>query len=220
MKLSASDFAELYDAAFSPCNPGYRREVVEAPNGDNKWDDGKRYAHVAPKYFTKIDNKYENAKVKMTLEHFYREAFKEARRVAVELGIPRAFWPHYDYCALRVLEYPPGAGSNPHKDFNLFTLALYRNAQDQFCYIGPEPSKHQQKVSPGIHLGELYELAKPGSACKANVHQVKSTANFTQYSAVFFAVPDFETPLPGYDNVGDWMERRIAKSRKGGEYSG
>jgi hypothetical protein len=43
------------------------------------------------------------------------------------LGVPREFMPSYEHSALRVLEYPPGAGSAPHTDVGLLTLNLYRD---------------------------------------------------------------------------------------------
>jgi hypothetical protein len=49
--FTADDYARLHAIVFRPDYPGYRPEVVEAPNGDaTARDTGKRYAHIATKY--------------------------------------------------------------------------------------------------------------------------------------------------------------------------
>ena len=137
-----------------PIYAGYRPTVREAPNGDTKecetckgegWryiapapgeapsgeaecpachgtgrvpnvDAGKRYLHVALKYNPPA----------WAVEYLARAHF-EACRVATALGVPPEFRPHEADATLRVLEYPAGAGSVEHTDFDLFTILCWRS---------------------------------------------------------------------------------------------
>ncbi len=50
MRFSKIEFDALSSLVFRPGYPGYKPNVVEAPNGDGKLDTDKRYSHVAIKY--------------------------------------------------------------------------------------------------------------------------------------------------------------------------
>jgi isopenicillin N synthase-like dioxygenase len=118
--------------------------------------------------------------------------------------------PSYEHCALRVLEYPPGAGSHEHTDFNLFTLMLYRNQPDKFVHDGRDhipPSV--RKLNEQCHLGEITEILGTGPATKHSVLPSETT----QVSAVFFAIPNHEAVLPNGMKVGDWIAERVSRSR-------
>lgn len=207
MKFNKELYDELSEIAFSSKNPGYKPSVIESPNGDGTWDEDKRYAHVAPKYFIKMPyyGLYE------CLES-WRAGFEQAREVCKHLGIDSDFWPGMD-STLRILEYKPGATTAPHVDFDLFTLCLYRNIPETFRYLSGENDKLLTKAkefSPGIHFGELMTEI---NGSKATKHEVVASDE-TQYSMVFFAVPDHAAELPSGVTVGEWMEERKNRSRK------
>lgn len=180
---------------------GYRPNVSEIPNGDGKVDATKRYLHVAPKY-----NPPESSR------RIYARAFTAACHVAEALGLPPELRPSVNACALRVLEYPPGAGSERHTDFDMFTLNLWRSE--------PVPGMEARDVAGySVHLGELAELFGVG---KAEPHEVPALDR-AQYSMVFFALPDPSVMLPGpvftgdsvvkYMSVGQWLAERMSRSR-------
>ena len=185
MLFDASDFERLrslFDGSYS----GYRPAVVEAPNGDGKLDTEKRYLHVATKY-----DPPEWAK------SYLIRAFARATIIAADLGLPVELLPDLDACALRVLEYPVGATSAEHTDFDLFTFNAYRNTQD---VVGGDGR---------LYIGEIGELVGLGPATP---HRVPARP-YEQHSIVFFALPAHDAVLPGGVTVGDWLRERVARSR-------
>jgi hypothetical protein len=81
---------------------------------------GKRYLHVAEKYLRQCPG------LEWPREYLDR-AYGVAARVAEALNVPAAYWPRPEHGALRVLDYPPGAGTVEHTDFDLFTVLLWRS---------------------------------------------------------------------------------------------
>jgi hypothetical protein len=244
--FTASDYALLHSMVFQPDYPGYKPNVVESPNGDGKLDDLKRYAHVAEKYlapqqFDTYDVKADvcfNQKywTDFTLARYLSIAHSKSLEVAVSIGIPPQFWPSKKYSALRVLEYGPYSVTNPHTDFDLFTLMCYRNLPEYFKYCDGDGNLNTglldysrcqqektlveaQKLNSQIHFGELMEEIEnriyPGSGrWKAHKHEVVASGLATyQYSIVFFSVPDHSAVLPSGKTVGEWMKERLERSR-------
>jgi hypothetical protein len=123
--FTKEEYEALHALVFVPDYSGYKPEVKEIPNGDGKVDADKRYAHVAPKYF-KTDAQRE------ALTPYLEKAFNLARAAADLAKVPSAYLPDIRYGALRILDYPPGAVSNLHEDFDLFTLMIYRDQPDRF----------------------------------------------------------------------------------------
>ncbi len=215
--FTAEDYGILSELVFEDKYPGYRKTVIESPNGDNNWDTEKRFAHVAVKYL----DEYNPYKV-LVLDKYLVLANNRAIEIAIELGVPKAFWPDIRYGALRVLEYPPGSLSHPHTDFDLFTLMCYRNVSEQFEYtIDGKPMKDEQlctellragRLNKQIHFGEIMELIMPRN--KATEHRVVECDEITQYSIVYFSIPDHDAVLPNGTTVGAWIDERIGRSRK------
>lgn len=186
MIFNATDFARLrtlFDGSYA----GYKPNVVEAPNGDDKLDVQKRYLHIATKYDPPP-----------WAREYLRAAFHHTMYIAQRLNVPAAFWPDIEACALRVLEYPPGADSAEHTDFDLFTFNAYRNKQD----VVGDPGN-------GLFIGEIGELIGLG---KATPHSVPAR-DYEQHSIVFFALPRHDVVLPSGITVGEWLQERIARSR-------
>lgn len=215
--FNAEDYAKLYELAFNVKNPGYKPFSMESPNGDGKFDFDKRYAHIAVKYLDNPDCTFDECEGNLA-EDYIDECMELATEVAITLGIPREFWPDKRYSALRVLEYKPGAISHPHTDFDLFTLMMYRNTPDNFIYTNQSNDSHfwvlenANSLNHQIHFGEVLELINPYYT--ATKHEVlKDPNNRTQYSVVFFAIPDHDSILPNGTSVGDWLEERIGRSR-------
>jgi hypothetical protein len=218
MMFTAKDYGILSALVFKNDYPGYRKNVIESPNGDGNWDTEKRYAHVAVKYL----DEYDPYKV-LILDKYLTLANDKAIEIAIALGVPKAFWPDIRYSALRVLEYPPGSLSHPHKDFDLFTLMCYRNALEQFEYtvdgeLMPESKMSAELIlanslNKDIHFGEIIELIMP-THHHATEHQVHPCKDITQYSIVYFSIPDHEAVLPNGTTVGKWIDERIGRSRK------
>ncbi len=214
-----SDYEALHALVFRPGYPGYKPEVKEIPNGDGKIDADKRYAHVAPKYLT--DAVSEGDRVK--LMNFLHRAHKVAETAASAAGISPEFMPDIRYGALRVLDYPPGSVSNPHEDFDLFTLMCYRDQPDRF--IAHDTSKTRVPGPPNAieiirahnkqaHLGQLGEAIGLG---KATPHEVLASES-RQCSIVYFAIPNHDSLLPPTASgtrltVRDWLNERMARSR-------
>jgi hypothetical protein len=231
--FTANEYKALHALAFSDQNPGYRPEVKEIPNGDGAIDQEKRYAHVAWKYIDLMPRGF----AREFFESALYCAHQTAHMVASALEVPKAFWPDVRFSALRVLEYPIGAGSAQHTDFDLFTCLLYRSTaglgdDDPLIFIAPEGEqedskrwRRQQKIHRGLHVGELGELIGLGPA---DAHAVLAHDE-VQHSIVYFAIPDHAAVLPGRDRnnpttyehtpgnpatVGAWISERIARSRK------
>lgn len=184
--------------------PGYKPEVKEIPNGDGKVDAEKRYLHVALKY-----DPPEWAIGYLARAHF------EACRVAEALGVPAEFYPRVADGTLRVLDYPAGAGSNAHTDFDLFTVLCYRSESDALVRVRAGGLDALDTISPGLHIGEIGELVGIGPATP---HMVLPSAA-RQQSIVYFAIPDLAALLPTHGaqrtglTVGQWLKERYARSR-------
>lgn len=221
--LTATDYKTISDIVFTKEYPGYRPDVVESPNGDGKWDTDKRYAHISTKYLGPT------VLYSQTLLDFLHTAHHKAEQVAVELGIPKAFWPVMNYSAMRILEYPPGATTHPHTDFDLFTLMMYRNLPHCFRYLHPKHGefiedealvskmlnlKNANQLNKQIHFGELMEIINPKAYIATPHEVVVDQFDRTQYSIVYFAIPDERAVLPTGQTVGDWLTERKERSRK------
>lgn len=214
--FSAADYAALAAIVFRPDYPGNAtaRGVVEAPGGDPAArDTGKRYAHVATKY---VKQWVDSGAVRafdpdvLTLFNYLQRAHDRALAVAEQLNVPERFWPDFGAGALRVLEYPPGAGSHTHTDFDLFTLLGYRSHQLLVRQSPLQELRTLDAVDPGLHLGEMGDLIDLG---RATPHHVMPSVT-TQHSIVYFAIPDHAAVLPGgRGTVGEWLKERLARSR-------
>jgi len=218
--FTSADYLALHRVVFAldmngkPRWPGYRPEVVEIPNGDGRADAQKRYAHVKTAYRWRAP--CIEIEAWGVVGRYFERAFARACEVAVELGIPPAFWPAREACALRVLEYPPMVGGERHTDFDLFTLNLYRS-DGGTCMEVDERSQAWlgiEQAPEGVHLGELYDLitGSPSGREQATVHRIDSDTR-CQFSLVFFALPSHTAVLPDGRKVGDWLSERYARSR-------
>jgi len=201
MKLTPSQFQTLHSFAFSPRNSGYKPSIQESPNGDGTWDTGKRFAHVASKYGLG--------------ECFsaYKTSLAEAIDACHYLGIPGDFWPvSAGDSTLRVLDYPAGATSAPHTDFDLFTVSMYRPNPEAFRYLGGDCAELNvvKRHFPGIHFGELITEIMGWPATE---HEVIASPVATS-SAVFFAMPPLDARLPSGVLVGEWLRERKERSRR------
>lgn len=232
--FTASDYHKLHSLVFHPNYPGYKPDVVEAPNGDGKKDELKRYAHVSEKHlFVKNDftlqhekrtGFHPNHEGDTLLTEYLEKAHQLSLEVAIAIGVPRPFWPVRKHGALRVLEYDGQATSVLHTDFSLFTLMCYRNDESWFLYGKPQSSNHlatavssehlerAKKLNAQVHFGELLEEILPDDFV-ATPHEVAATGGPWQYSCVYFAVPDEEAVLPSGQTVGKWMIERKNRSR-------
>lgn len=213
------DYSHLHELCFSDAKPypGYRRGVVEYPNGDRNAGT-YRYAHVALKYLPSWGSAYE----RNTLMGYLVEAHRQAEAVADALDCPDAYRPDLRYGALRVLEYEPGAFSPMHTDASLFTLHLYRNSFDAFRKdpATPVQSERALAINPGLHIGRLGEIVGLG---QATPHWTVPTTE-RQLAIVYFAIPDWAAALPGSaaanvpnpprrETVGAWIDRTVAAMR-------
>lgn len=219
--FNALDYAMLHQFAFSDKNPGYKPKVKEAPNGDGKIDQEKRYAHIANKY---IANMPLAAQVEKTV---FQQALAKCQQVAisiaVDLGIPQPYWPDLEDSTLRLLEYNEKAGAEPHVDRPcLFTLMAYRNLPQYFEYVYDEENDYKKvavdldrarRFNAQIHYGGLMPIIVPESS--ATKHQVKPTGatGVWQYSAVFFAMPKLAAVLPNGKTVKQHVDECIATMR-------
>lgn len=211
MNFCRFEYAYLVHLLFRDDWPGYTPDVVESPNGDGSRDDGKRYAHV---------NEEDLAAAPAELSAAVRPLFDRARAkadiVAKDIGAP----PLGPKSTMRVLYYPPGAGSARHTDFDLFTIPLFRDPVKGFEFLPYElqgaaanisgtASTRRRKRHPGMHMGELWSKIKGDYACP---HRVRPL-DVEQRSIVFFAMPELSLELPSGSTVGEWLEERIARSR-------
>ncbi len=205
--FDSHDYEALHALAFRPDYFGYKPTVTEIPNGDGKADVDKRYAHVAPKYFA---NEWQAG----ALMPFLRRAHKEAEHVADFLDMPKAMRPDIRYGALRILDYPPGAVSNKHEDFDLFTLMCFRDQPDRFKAdeVYAPLLERIRRINTQAHLGQLGTAFGLGLATP---HEVLPSET-RQRSIVYFAIPDHDSVLPasgGGMTVRDWLNERMARSR-------
>ncbi len=221
--FSADDYQTLHRIVFAEGYPGYKPTVKEIPNGDGKVDVEKRFAHVAPKYFTNTVRHEDKA----VLQEFLQIAHDIAEEAAFAAGIPFEFFPDIRYGALRVLEYPAGEGGHKHEDFDLFTLMCHRDQPDRF-YSHDAPAQPRERFDLRMptaieiirqhnrqaHLGQLGEAIGLG---KATPHEVLPSET-AQHSIVYFAIPDHDSLLPPNEvgtrlTVRDWLNERMARSR-------
>ncbi len=204
MLLLEAEYTLLHNLVFNKSYAGYRPEIQESPDGNNVWDTKKRYAHIAPKYLTD--------KVSVSLWLYFNLAFEEAEQVYQKLNFPEYLKPDYHQCCMRILEYPPGASSALHTDFDFMTLQLFRDNHEGFERVGSDAS--DDEISNGIHFGEIAELAE---LRKATPHKVVPLDQ-PQKSIVFFVLPSLEAVIPNKTGkdivVGDWLKERYARSRR------
>lgn len=177
---------------------GYRPTVKEIPNGDGKVDNDKRFAHIAEKY---------NPDDELLI--YLEKGHQLALLVAEALKVPKQFMPVRQYSALRVLEYPVGSITNEHEDFDLFTLMLYRDQPDKFVYHWHDMPSNVKTLNTQCHLGQIASEIGLGPAVKHSV----LPSDKTQYSIVYFAIPDHKEILPSGISVGNWLEERLSRSR-------
>jgi len=206
--MNALDYRMLHGIVFQSDYPGYRPSVRELPNGDGYVDDGKQYAHVAAKYLTPTYCAKWPLRARY-LDGVLDEAHSLATRVAQALRVPARLMPSRQYSALRVLEYPAGAGSHEHTDFDLFTLMLYRDQPSKFLSDWHEMPESVRALNAQCHLGEIAEMAGIGRATK---HRV-SPSDRPQHSIVYFAIPNHDAPVPGTQTIGQWLDERMTRSR-------
>lgn len=191
------DYRALYSLFDAPDYAGYKPTVREAPNGDGVVDNEKRYLHVALKYNPPA----------FAIKYLARAHF-EACRVAEALKVPDAFYPRVENGTLRVLEYPEGAGSAEHTDFDLFTVHCYRSDPQDFEILS-EVDPRAAAVNTHCHIGQIGELVGLGEATR---HRVPARP-YRQFSIVYFAMPTGEALLPEGRTVNEWLADRYAKSR-------
>jgi isopenicillin N synthase-like dioxygenase len=120
--------------------------------------------------------------------------------------------PNLETSCLRILEYPPGAGSERHTDMDLFTLLAYRDPFDGLHIENHFGDRIIGMGEAGLHHGELLE---EGGFGVATPHQVAARDEW-QYSAVYFVLPSHETlfTVSGeVQSVGQWLAERYARSR-------
>jgi hypothetical protein len=242
--FTAGDYQTLHSIVFAtdadgrPRYPGYRPELVEYPSKDGTPDERdrmKRFAHVAFKYLDTYAAATEDTSEHVCiLRDMLDRCHAEALRVAKALGLPEAFTPRIEYSALRILDYPPGAGTQLHTDFNLFTLLCYRDRPEglvRYSYDGiDEAPAALDAIAPGLHIGELGEIVGLGPATPHEVVPVyeplgtagtwemfHGAAPAPQHSIVYFAIPDHDAVLNGepggWLTVGQWLAERMARSR-------
>lgn len=177
---------------------GYKPDVLEAPNGDGKVDAEKRYLHVALKY----------APPEWAVEYLARAHFA-ACQIAEALNVPDVFYPRVQDGTLRVIEYPVGAGSAEHTDFDLFTVHCYRSTPADFVRLD-DVDPRAEAVDPDVHLGEIAEAIGVGTATR---HRVPARS-YTQSAIVYFAMPSLVAKLPSGETVLEWLqERKTGRSR-------
>jgi hypothetical protein len=216
MIFTPLDYVNAHRAGFSldsegrPQWPGYTPQVKEIPNGDGRVDSEKRYFHVKAVHFDRFKDGDFGPFTERQLEHLwmlFNNGFARATEAAVLLGIPPEFWPAQEACALRVLEYGPGAGSAEHTDFCSHTVNCFRSDSDfETCLEtieGDEPLDD-------VHCGELLSLM--GLPYKSTLHRVNPSP-LAQFSIVFFALPKHSAVLPSGVTVGAWLAERYRRSR-------
>lgn len=206
----------LHGMMFADDYPGYRPNVREVPNGDGKIDADKRFSHIATKYLSE-EYKETHRLQHIVLQNALIEAHSIALRIAEILGVPSEFMPRYEYGAIRLLDYPPGAVSNLHTDPNLFTVMLYRDKPECFVPHDHDPfgasvssRTHSNLLdaraySPQLHLGEMAEQLGIGLATP---HEVVASDR-SQHSAVYFAIPDWKAVLPCGQTVKEFLDERL-----------
>ncbi len=208
MKLfSRSDYQEMSDLFSITGYAGYKPNVLEAPNGDGKIDAQKRYLHVALKY-----NPPGWAIQFLARAHF------EACRIAEAIGVPEAYYPKVENGTLRVLDYPPGAGSAEHTDFDLFTVHCYRSTPQDFVKVQDaapfksnlqRPREYALAIDPDVHFGDIGEAVGLGPATRHYVPE----REYAQQAIVYFAMPANDARMPTGERAIDWIADRYNRSR-------
>lgn len=202
--FSKADYDALHSLVFREGYAGYKPTVIEIPNGDGKADSEKRYAHVATKYLRTEEER-------RLLMPFLDIAHTKAIEIASVLNLPAAYCPRIEFGALRILDYPPGAISNEHEDFDLYTLMCYRDQPDRF--VSRETHSPALEVMRGYnaqaHLGQIATEIGLGPATP---HWVLPSET-RQQSIVYFTIPDHDSVLPSGVTVRDWLNERMARSR-------
>lgn len=185
--------------------PGYKPDVLEAPNGDGKVDVRKKYLHIALKY-----NPPDWALWYLARAHF------EACRIAEALCVPAAFYPRVENGTLRVLDYPVGAGSAEHTDFDLFTVHCYRSTPADFVRVreGMFSDTHArlaraETIDRLVHIGDIGEEIGLAPATRHYVFE----RPYAQQAIVYFAMPANGAKMPDGSNAIDWIADRYARSR-------
>lgn len=202
--FTETDYNELFQLFNLPGYTGYKPDVLEAPNGDGKIDATKRYLHVALKY-----NPPEFAIRLLSRAHF------EACRVAEAMGVLAAFYPKVENGTLRVLDYPVGAGSAEHTDFDMFTIHCYRSTPEDFVmHDDPDPATAPalaagRAIHAELHIGDIG--AEVGIA-PATRHSVPERG-YAQQSIVYFAMPANGAIMPNGLRAIDWIADRYARSQ-------
>lgn len=205
MKLfDRSDYDHLASLFTLSGYKGYKPEVLEAPNGDGKIDARKRYLHVALKY-----NPPEWSIEYLAAAHF------QACRIAEAIGVPEAYYPKVENGTLRVLDYPPGAGSAEHTDFDLFTVHCYRSTPEDFVKVDePRDQFYSERyaaraIDPDCHFGDIGQEVGLGPATR---HMVPER-EYSQQAIVYFAMPANDALMPNGMRAIDWISDRYARSR-------
>lgn len=190
MIFNATNYARLHALVFSEGYPGYRPALRERFQDSQRTDVAKKFAHVATKYLAKDPDLSRAA----ALEKYLLVAHARALEVARDLCVPERLWPALEACALRVLEYPPGATTAPHYDFNLFSVNCYRDRPE---LLQPNANEY--------HLGELAQIFGVGPQLQ---HWTDPCDAPTQ-SIVYFALPAHSVTM----TVGEWVNWRVESSR-------
>lgn len=194
-----SVLSALFDKTLWPNYKGYKPDVLEAPNGDGKIDTTKRYLHVALKY-----DPPDWARWYLARAHF------EACRIAEAIKVPDAFYPKVENGTLRVLEYPAGAGSAEHTDFDLFTVHCYRSTPEDFQIVkGPKRATQATDIDIDVHIGDIGAEIGLGSATR---HYVPARPH-SQKAIVYFAMPANDAIMPDGPRAIDWIADRYGRSR-------
>lgn len=211
--FTKEEYEKIHELVFRADYSGYKPTVKEIPNGDGKVDEDKRYAHIAPKYMMTEQQRND-------LMPYLNRAHELSIQMAGATDLPIQYYPKIEYGALRVLEYPVGAISNEHEDFDLFTIMMYRDQPDKFkakdAYS--ENLKKLRAFNPQVHIGQLGELVGLG---QATPHEVLAS-DTVQHSIVYFTIPDHEAELPSTfvrgviqpaQKVREWLNERLQRSR-------
>lgn len=203
--FTEADYEILHSLVFRADYPGYKPEVKEIPNGDGNVDHTKRYAHIALKY---LEDPWQRAALLPYLERAHRLA----GAMAEDAGIPLSWCPDIRYGALRVLDYPAGAGSHRHEDFDLFTVMCFRDRPELFVSEDGWVSNamaRMRRLNTQCHLGEIGTKIGLG---RATPHEVLPGTT-RQRSIVYFALPAHDLTFEDGQTVGAWLKERVARSR-------
>jgi hypothetical protein len=208
--FTEADYEAIHKLVFSPDYPGYKPEVKEIPNGDGNIDHTKRYAHIALKYLLN-DSRVHRAQRRELMPYLDR-AHGLAAKMSEAAGIPFRWGPDIRYGALRILDYPAGAGSHRHEDFDLFTVMCYRDRPELFVSEDgwvSNPLARMRKLNTQCHLGEIGTKIGLG---RATPHEVLPGTT-RQRSIVYFALPAHDLTFEDGQSVGAWLTERVARSR-------